>query len=340
MSSFEIGKLAQVIHVTGELDAADAWYQDVFGGEQFYRGYSPYEMRDASLLAIGDFVIEPMAPAATEGADQMPVGRFFHRFGAHLHSIAVNVKGIPELCEHLQANDIRVVGPGGSDPKNQERDDVQSIYTHPKDTHCLIEFVDFGGEVMAQSPRLDPDWDADRWRTEHPLGFSGASHITVLVRDLERATGFFGGVLGSRVFHEAATTLHLAAGGVSPTRKTLPGLVTATRPESNNLDFFKRRADVFRPSGIADSPVIVNHAQQIGFRLISDVKPTLKRRTGGVQNPGISILVDTRMFIRKFHFTIKSVASQVHQSTATFKDPCLESLVHGPRPVFRMGANN
>ena len=205
MSSFEIGKLAQVIHVTGELDAADAWYQDVFGGEQFYRGYSPYEMRDASLLAIGDFVIEPMAPAATEGADQMPVGRFFHRFGAHLHSIAVNVKGIPELCEHLQANDIRVVGPGGSDPKNQERDDVQSIYTHPKDTHCLIEFVDFGGEVMAQSPRLDPDWDADRWRTEHPLGFSGASHITVLVRDLERATGFFGGVLGSRVFHEAAT---------------------------------------------------------------------------------------------------------------------------------------
>ena len=33
---------------------------------------------------------------------------------------------------------------------------------------------------------------------------------------------------GWRFFYEAGTTLHLAAGGVSPTRKTLPGLVTAT----------------------------------------------------------------------------------------------------------------
>ena len=33
---------------------------------------------------------------------------------------------------------------------------------------------------------------------------------------------------GWRFFDEARTTLHLAAGGVSPTRKTLPGLVTAT----------------------------------------------------------------------------------------------------------------
>ena len=33
---------------------------------------------------------------------------------------------------------------------------------------------------------------------------------------------------GWRFFHEARTTLHLAAGGVSPTRKTLPGLVTTT----------------------------------------------------------------------------------------------------------------
>ena len=33
---------------------------------------------------------------------------------------------------------------------------------------------------------------------------------------------------GWRLFSEAKTTLYLAAGGVSPTRKTLPGLVTAT----------------------------------------------------------------------------------------------------------------
>lgn len=32
---------------------------------------------------------------------------------------------------------------------------------------------------------------------------------------------------GWRFFHEVSTTLHLAAGGVSPTRKTLPSLVKA-----------------------------------------------------------------------------------------------------------------
>ena len=33
---------------------------------------------------------------------------------------------------------------------------------------------------------------------------------------------------GWRFFHEASTTLHLAAGGVSPTAKTLAGMVTTS----------------------------------------------------------------------------------------------------------------
>lgn len=204
--SFTIGRLAQVIHVTGELAAADAMYRDVFGGECYYEGYSPFEKRDASILAIGDAVIEPMAPAAEEGADQMPVGRFFGRFGAHLHSIALNVKGVPELYEHLRDHDIRVVGPGGSDPTRMPAEGATSIYTHPKDTHCLLEFVDFGPELMPGCPRLEADWDPTRWRDDHPMHLDGLSHVTVLVRDLEQATRFFAGVLGCPVFHEERST--------------------------------------------------------------------------------------------------------------------------------------
>lgn len=207
MTAYSIGKLAQLIHVTAELGAADSMYRDVFGGECYYEGYSPFEKRDASILAIGDFVIEPMAPADEEGADQMPVGRFFGRFGAHLHSIALNVKGVPELYRHLREHDIRVVGPGGSDPTQMPDEGAKSIYTHPKDSHCLLEFVDFGPELMPGCPRLDADWNPAKWRDDHPLHLDGPSHITVLVRDLDQATRFFNGVLGCGVFHEDPSTV-------------------------------------------------------------------------------------------------------------------------------------
>lgn len=208
MSSFEIGKLAQVIHVTGDLAGADALYRNVFGGECFYEGYSPHEKRDASIIAIGDFVVEPMAPAAEEGAESMPVGRFHERFGDHLHSIALNVSGVPALYEHLREHDVRVVGPGGIDPTAQDDSGTISIYTHPKDSHCLLEFVDFRADVMPGSPRAQAHWDPMRWRDDHPLGIMGPSHVTVVVRDLDTATAFFADVLGCPPFHETSDSRH------------------------------------------------------------------------------------------------------------------------------------
>lgn len=202
---YEIGALAQVIHVVDELDPADAWYRRVFDGVRFYHGYSPYERRDASLIAFSDFVIEPMTPARVDGAETFPVGRFHRRFGAHLHSIALNVKGVPELYEHLRSHGVRAVGPGGTDPADIADNPAPSIYTHPKDTHCLVEFVDFGPDGHPDSPRIRADWDPTRWRA-HPLGLEGTSHITVVVRDLDAATHFFHDVLGCEVVHEHSAT--------------------------------------------------------------------------------------------------------------------------------------
>ncbi len=205
MTEFRIGKLAQVVHVTDDPAGAAAVYSDVFAGRCYYEGYSPAEKRDASLLVIGDFVVEPMGPADEAGADQMPVGRFLGRFGSHLHSIALNVKGVPELYRHLTDHGVRVVGPGGIDPTAAPAGEVQSIYTHPKDTHCLLEFVDFGPELMPGSPRLDDGWDPSWWSTDHPLGIDAMSHVTVVVRDLDAESTFFTDTLGCRVFHESSS---------------------------------------------------------------------------------------------------------------------------------------
>ena len=201
----EIGALAQVIHVVDDLDGADAFYRRFFDAECFYRGYSPYEKRDASLLAFADFVVEPMTPAGVEGAADMPVGRFHARFGSHLHSIALNAVGIPALYEHLRAHGVRAVGPGGSDPTAVADLPAPSIYTHPKDAHCLLELVDFGPDGHPASPRTKPGWDRARWR-DGPLGLEGASHVTVVVRDLDDATRVFRDVLGGTLVHEDPET--------------------------------------------------------------------------------------------------------------------------------------
>jgi catechol 2,3-dioxygenase-like lactoylglutathione lyase family enzyme len=202
---YEIGTLAQVIHVVDDLDGADRWYRRFFDAERFYHGYSPFEKRDASLIAFDDFVIEPMTPAKEEGAELFPVGRFHKRFDSHLHSIALNVKGVPELYEHLRSHGVRAVGPGGTDAADIAENPTPSIYTHPKDTHCLLELVDFGPDGHPDSPRTRPEWSEARWR-DHPLGLEGTSHITVVVRDVDEATGFFHGVLGCEVVHEDPST--------------------------------------------------------------------------------------------------------------------------------------
>jgi catechol 2,3-dioxygenase-like lactoylglutathione lyase family enzyme len=193
---FQIGRFYHAIHMVADLDRADAWYDRVFGVERFYKGHLPVEMRDASLVAIADFVMEPMMSSPLPGAERTPVGRFAARFGQHLHSLAWYVHGLPGLYERLRSAGIRVTGPGGADP--EAGDFPASIYTHPKDGHALIEFAE-ADRMGTADPRLRPGYSTAYWRDEHPLGVERASHLTVVVRDLESATAFYAGTLGGEV---------------------------------------------------------------------------------------------------------------------------------------------
>lgn len=206
MSDFELKGLGQIIHVTDDLAAARRLYSGVFGGESYYEGYSPFEKRDASIFAVGDLTIEPMAPSAEEGALDLPVGRFLTRFGPRFQSVAVCVSGVMELAEHLQSNGVRVVGPGGMAIADIPEGGPRAVYSHPRQSHFLIEFVDFDGEggLMPGNPRRAEGWDAGRWERDHPLGFTGNWHITALVRDVEAALTFFTGVLATPVEADVA----------------------------------------------------------------------------------------------------------------------------------------
>ena len=75
--------------------------------------YSEMEMRDASIVVVGDVPIEPMATVDRPGAERTPVGRFSAKIGPHLHSVAWYVEGADELHRSLVDHGVRVVADGG-----------------------------------------------------------------------------------------------------------------------------------------------------------------------------------------------------------------------------------
>jgi catechol 2,3-dioxygenase-like lactoylglutathione lyase family enzyme len=205
-----IGKLFHIIHMTGDLPALEAWYDDVFSVKRGFldHNYMPGEKRDASLVVLGDAVIEPLAPAfRVEGWDVMPLGRFYNRFGNHWHSIAWYTDDAGEIWQRCTDNNIRVYVEGGV--LTDKRPPANSaIMTHPKDTITQLEFFRLEGSGIGdRDPRLHADWDPDWWVNNHPLGLQRLAYTTVLTRDLSRAKRVYTDILGGTLLHENTSEL-------------------------------------------------------------------------------------------------------------------------------------
>ena len=211
--SFRIGELFHVIHMSDALKPIDAWYDDVFYPRRgmLDENYSPAGKRDASLLVIADSIIETMAPADEEGAESMPSGRFFSRFGRHWHSIAWYVDDVGGVWDALMAAEIRTVAdtfPPGVRPTEH------AIYTHPKDSLVQLEFFqlppsDLSGRngTILPDPRLYPGWDSGWWADNHPLGLERLTSITVVTGNIDRAQRIFVDVLGGEPVDETESKL-------------------------------------------------------------------------------------------------------------------------------------
>jgi catechol 2,3-dioxygenase-like lactoylglutathione lyase family enzyme len=204
-----IGKLFHLIHMTSDVTALEAWYHDVFSVRDFIEhNYMPGEKRDASLVVLGDCVIEPLAPAfSVDGWDAMPLGRFYKRFGTHWHSIAWYTDDATEIWRRCTGNGIRVYTEGGV-PAHAQPPGGSAITTHPRDTISQLEFIRLNGSRLAElDPRLRADWDPDWWVTSHPLGLQRLAYTTVLTRDLDRARRLYTGPLGGTLLHQGTSDL-------------------------------------------------------------------------------------------------------------------------------------
>jgi extradiol dioxygenase family protein len=195
---FKIGKLFHLTHVVSDLNAVDRWYDEVFSVTRYYHGFAKAAGRDASLIAIGDIIMEPMTPSKVEGLRNLSVKRFHDRFGEHFHSIAFYVDDVPAISTHLAKHNLKMWDVTGRPvtPPNEKF----AVWTHPKETPGQLEFAIVERNTI--DPRLQPAWSSEFWREHHPLGIEHASHITTVVRDLDAAKKFYCDVLGGKTIHE------------------------------------------------------------------------------------------------------------------------------------------
>jgi len=198
---FKIGKLFHLTHVVDDLAAVDKWYDEVFAVNRFYHGYEKLAGRDASLIAIGDVIMEPMSPARIENLRNPSVKKFHDRFGQHYHSIAWYVDDVDDISRRLDQHNFRLFDIVGKQIKPPHK--ATAIWTHPRETPGQLEFALPGD--FTPDPRMKPDWSSAYWRDQHPLGIERASHMTIVVRDLPAAKRLYVDVLNGKLIHEAET---------------------------------------------------------------------------------------------------------------------------------------
>ncbi len=200
---FKLGKNFHIIHMTDDLRELDAWYYDIFSVQRFMPdSYGASEVRDASLVLVGDLCIETLAPAfRVEGWDAKPLGRFYRRLGKRFHSLAWYVdEDMDDLFRKLRAAGIRCYGTGGV--RLEGDNPPHTVFTHPRDTWTQLEFVPSNIGSTMRDPRYRPGWNPSWWADRHPLRIQNFSHATISTRDLPRALEFYVGVLQGRLVHE------------------------------------------------------------------------------------------------------------------------------------------
>lgn len=181
-----VNKLVHINQVVDDFEGAAAFYADVFGAHEYWRGYDADQRRDASLFVVGDLCIELFAPVDAHSL----LGASLARFGNSWHSFEWQVPDLEEAKAVLDERGIRVTTyrPG------------EFLMVHPGDCHGML--LELCPLEMDGDPRIEPDWAPDTWRTEHPLGVTGLHGLSVAVRDLPAATAWLTGlVAGAEVVH-------------------------------------------------------------------------------------------------------------------------------------------
>jgi len=177
------------VHMTDDVTKLNRFYEEVFGG-LIYMGvdepqYLPPEDRLAGLIMISDFCVETMAPKFPVN-EALPVGKFYSKFGQHLHSVGYKVDDLVGLGQRMIDKGIYIGKPGGGKIDEMDAETVY-FYPSPRDTAGLM--VELCKTDMPNDPRLLDTWTSQRkmWELVHPLGIKRMLYVTLGCKDLETA---------------------------------------------------------------------------------------------------------------------------------------------------------
>jgi catechol 2,3-dioxygenase-like lactoylglutathione lyase family enzyme len=201
---YGLGSMIHVVHMTDDVPELNRFYEEVFGG-LMYMGvdeptYLPAEDRLAGLLLISDLCIETMAPKMPADPAK-PVGKFYTKFGQHLHSVGYKVDDLPGLGNALIGQGVYIGAPGGGRLERIEPETVY-FYPSPRDTSGLM--VELCHREMRNDPRLLDTWSSQVkfWELSHPLGISRLAYVTLGVKDLDDAVARYVALFGAELVHD------------------------------------------------------------------------------------------------------------------------------------------
>ena len=186
---YGVGIMIHSVHMTDDVPTLNKFYEEVFGGLMFMGvdepNYLPVEDRWAGLVQISDLCIETMAPKLPADPTK-PVGKFFSKFGKHLHSVGYKVDDLVGLGNNLIKEGVYIGAPGGG---KLEQLDPQTIYFYPSPRDMQGLMVELCKVDMPNDPRLLDTWSSQvkMWEQIHPLGIKRLAYVTLGVKDLESA---------------------------------------------------------------------------------------------------------------------------------------------------------
>ena len=132
------GSLTNIDHVgiaVADLDAAVAWYEEMFGAEVAHRERIESDGVEEALLKVADSYIQLLTPYT----DTSPLAKFMARSGEGLHHVGYRVDDCGAVLESVKEKGARVVD---EHPRTGSRGTTVA-FLHPKTSFgTLIELVE------------------------------------------------------------------------------------------------------------------------------------------------------------------------------------------------------
>lgn len=130
--------LTEVDHIAiavRDLEAAAAWYRDVFGAEVTHREVVESDGVEEALIKVAESYIQLLTPTKPDS----PVGKFLESRGEGLHHVAYRVDDCAQALEAVKSAGYRVVDEA---PRPGSRNTTVA-FLHPKSGFgTLIELVE------------------------------------------------------------------------------------------------------------------------------------------------------------------------------------------------------